>query len=760
MRKAVSGQKTRQPHAVWKMALFAGASLAMFAITGIPVLAQGDLAQADNENDTLEEVIVTSQRRAQSLQDVPISITAFTDKDIASNNFQGIGDYFFRAPNVSFTSTGSRDRKEISIRGITNQLSSDNDVRASTFGFYIDEFNVSTGTVNPPILDVERIEILRGPQGTFFGRNSIGGAINMTTKMPNDQFFSEASADFSTFNTIDAHGILNVPLLGDKLAARLVGKFSHSDGNIKNINAIGGGNDSTYKYFRGTLRFVPTERLTVDFIGSYSNELVGMREGVPSGVLSVFARNIFFGGDPNAQALPDGVGFYPQNTNRVNFNRKQNVGNKYWYVTGRARFEADNFTVTSITGFINSDIILNGDIDGSSLDLAFENKPQSRDSLSQEIRIASKPGVRLDWTIGGIYARDRGNTDQETFAGADNPFGVPNGFRLTSTKTAGKSKSVAGFGEGVWHFTEALSFTFGGRLTYEKVKVVGFNTSGGNVNNQIDDTASFTNFSPRFSISYILNTNSTVYATVSRGFKSGGVQLNLSIDNPSFDPETLWNYEAGIKTELFDRRLRINADGFYMDWSKLQTDFAFGVVDADGNIGFEQGIENAASAHSAGFEIEATALPVTGLITHVSVGYLEAKFDNFKKAFIEGQTVDLSGFRQPNAPKWTLSADAEYGFAVTDRFDAFVRVEWFHRSSIVATKNHLVLSGFPFQVPSFGNTNLRIGIDSELYSLVAYAENLFNQKYFTNAFQKAFVGGVNLEPSVQVFGLRLTVRTN
>ena len=153
---------------------------------------------------------------------MPISLTVFSAAEIEQQNFQGVESYFAETPNVSFTSEGTRDRKELSLRGISDQLSPDNNIREGSFGFYIDEFNVAQGTSNPEIVDIDQIEVLRGPQGTYFGRNAVGGAINITTKQPTNDFFAEASAQYSSFNTVDAHGILNLPLIDHVLAVRLV----------------------------------------------------------------------------------------------------------------------------------------------------------------------------------------------------------------------------------------------------------------------------------------------------------------------------------------------------------------------------------------------------------------------------------------------------------------------------------------------------------------------------------------------------------
>lgn len=732
----------------------------IFCRTGFSVLALAVAmpAIAGDQAAGTSDIIVTAQRREQSVTDVPVSITVFNEKALVRQNIQGISDYFAKTPNVSFISTGARDRKEISIRGVTNQLAVDSIPGAGTFGFYIDEFNVATGTVNPQIVDIARIEVLRGPQGTYFGRNAIGGAINITTNQPVNKFELSAGINYSSFNTIDLHGIVNVPIIDDKVALRIVGRYAHSDGNIRNINPIGGGNDSDYQYGKAILRLTPVERLTVDLTGTYTKEVVGMREGVPTGVVGLTAKAVVFPGVVNPVGDPDGVGFFPKNTNRVNFNRPQTIGTEFYNLVGRVKYDGDNVTFTSITGYISSKQTLLGDIDGSSKDYFYETKPIDRNSFSQEIRLQSaNADDRLFWTIGGLIARDRGFIDQKTFAGSDNPFGLPNGFQVTSSTSEGESKSWAIFGEATFKATEQLSLTLGGRFTHEEVTVAQYNTSSGVVNNYVSGTTDFSNFSPRFTVAYQLADRSNIYGTISRGFKAGGLQINPNLADPSYKPETLTNYEIGFKTQAFDQRLFFNIAAFYMKWNDLQTEFA--QAKTTGNvITFFSGIENAASASSLGVEIDATGKITDNLTLSGGIGFLDAKFTDYDNAFINGKVYDLTDFRMPNSPKWTLNASGEYTFEPVAGFDSYVRAEWLSRSSIYSDKTALIFNSFPYKVPAFNQTNLRIGFVKDGFDVQGYVENLFNNVYYTNAYEKAFAGGLHVQPSVRRFGIRVGVK--
>ena len=714
---------------------------------------------AEERRATLEEVVVSSRRREESLQDVPIAVSAFSSESIARNMIEGVQDFFSRTPNVSYTTEGSRDRKKLSIRGVTEFITEAGEatVPNNTFGIYMDEFSVSTATSNPGVMDIERIEVLRGPQGTYFGRNAVGGAINITTKKPTNDFFAEFTADASRYETYELAGTVNVPLIDDKLAVRANVKYQESDGYIKNINPIGGGNDSEYKYGRLSLRYTPNERFTLDVVASASDELVGMREGVPSGVMSAFTTSLY-GPLPN----PDGVGYYPENTDRVNFNRKQEVGSEYEYVTGRMEYRFDTVRLTSVSGYLESKTFLRGDVDGGSEDLFYETKPYDRDALSQELRLQSIEGKAWDWTVGAIYSRDRGKIDQSTLVGDAMPFGLPSGFAVTRNVGDNETTGSAVFGEAVWHATERLDLLLGLRATQDKVQISETTFSAGNVRQSITAEDTFDDVSPKFTASYQLSDTAKAYATLSKGFKSGGVQIGSSLTDPSYDPETIWNYEVGLKSDFLDGRARLNAAAFYMEWEDLQASFAVADIDDEGTIVFDSGIQNAAAATNYGIEAELSLLITEGLLVNVSGGYLHAEFDEFTNAFVDGVIVDLSGQRMLNAPRWTASADAQYTFPVVNDWEGFARLEWFYRDEVYADLTSLVRAdeGFPFVVPSFDHVNLRAGLESDRFSIVAYVENLFDEKYFTNVYEKAFVSGMALQPSYQTYGIRFTMRTH
>ncbi|MEJ8569179.1 TonB-dependent receptor [Elongatibacter sediminis] len=720
--------------------------------------------QTESNVLAIEEVIVTAQRREENLQDVPISISAFTTDAIEKNMFEGVADYISATPNASFISNGSRAKKKISIRGVSSFSGGADgldDSGGNTFGFYVDDFSVVNSTINPPIMDVERIEILRGPQATYFGRGAMGGGISVTTKKPDNELYGSVMLDYSRFDTKDVEGVVNIPVVEDVFAMRANVKYTKSDGNIKNINATGGGNESEYKYARLATRYTPTDNLTIDFTLYSTQEDVGMREGVPSGVFSTFAGDVLYSGFPDrngdgvADPDPDGVGFYPDNRNRVNFDQPQNVGTKSGSGVLRIDYTTNDLLITSITGYISSNIFINGDIDGGSRDFFNEFRDNRDQSFSQELRIQNTNDSRWQWTVGGIYASDEKTRQHSTFVGAQEIFGIPEFTVISSGDSEGEVDTWAVFGQVDYSMTDALTVSLGARYTQEKQKTTLFSFTGAR-EDSVSADEKFTDFSPRLAFSYQARENINFYGTISKGFKAGGVQVPpFPTFSDSFDEEELWNYEIGIKTDLLNNRLRLNAALFYMDWDGLQVEFEQTGLDEEGNLVIFNGLNNSESSTSKGAELTLTALLSENLVANLSIGYLDAEFDELTQ-FLDGENRVFDGRTIPRSPKWTVAADVEYGFNVSSNLDGYVRAEWRYRDDYTAETNAFLRpeGTYPWYIPSYDFVNLRAGVEHQNFSVSAYVENLFDSNFYTNAYEHAYTGGMFVEPSFRTYGVR------
>ena len=308
-----------------------------------------------------------------------------------------------------------------------------------------------------------------------------------------------------------------------------------------------------------------------------------------------------------------------------------------------------------------------------------------------------------------------------------------------------------------------MTLSFGGRYSEETRTVSqNFVSVGGEVTTIAVDEK-FTSFSPRFSLNYAMTDDINLYTTISKGFKSGGV-TRFGTEGIPYDPEIVWNYEVGVKADLLSNRLRINAAVFYMDWSDMHVSF---LVPQLGESAGGTFISNADSASSKGVEVSVTALPIDSLVVNFNLGYLDAELDK-ATVFIRDNVCNhrppstecnhvLDGRTTPMSPEWTMSADAEYTFNIAPAYDGFARVEWTYRDKIDRTQVEDLLQedGFPWEVPSYDFFNVRAGIRHEDFTITGYAENVFNNHFYQNAYRKAWAGGVSLEPSMRSYGIRV-----
>lgn len=730
------------------------------ALAAAPSYAQAAAEEVASDS----EIIVTAQRRNESIQSVPIALTAVTAQTIKDQNVRGVENFFALTPNVSFQSNGARDRKDLSIRGISNQLNPLADVRQSSYAFYIDEFNVAAGTSNPQVVDLERIEVLRGPQGTYFGRNAVGGAVNVVTKKPVDHFEGEVELGYSSFDTKRAQGVLNVPIVPGLLAVRAAGQYEKSDGYIKNINPIGGGNDSKYYTGRIQARLTPSENLTWDVLYSYSNEKVGMRNGVPTGFVTRTWASVYYGKTAGLIGAPDGVGFFPDNDDKVNFNRPQKVGSKFDYISTHVVWDLGPVSLTGVGGHLKADVFNYGDVDGGSRDFFYEDLKLTRKSTSGELRLQSNGSHFLDWSIGTSYGKDTGVSDQSTYHGAASPLcpaasaGNCSGLEVTGADGDSSAKYFAAFAQGTVNFSDKFSAIAGIRYSWEKVTNVSQTRSNAIVTGNNDRSASFNDVSPKFTLTYKPEPGWMIFATASRGFKSGGTQTaNAAQLRNEFDPETLWNYELGTKFDLFDKRVRVDLTGFYMDWKNVQQTIRFQFIDpVTGLLRGVSGIANAASAESYGFEASYDAKITDQWKLSGQLGYNKSKYKDYPNALIDGVVLDLSGQQLTTAPKWTIGAQTQYTVPITDTLESFARLEWNWRSSMISNPYYYLyksVPGEPFKSDAYHNVNLRVGIENEKFRAVAFVENLFKAHYYANAYEKAFYSGVQVEPSFRTFGV-------
>lgn len=725
----------------------------------------------------LEEIVVTAERRDRSLQDVPISITAFSSDALARSNVTEAKDYLQFAPNIAFTEDGATGPRsvDIAIRGVGNIKSSDLVTTSSAIGFYIDELNVGTvanGTINPQLQDVERIEVLRGPQGTYFGRNALGGAVSISTNKPDDSHFSEVSASYASFDTWDVRGIANLPVT-DRLFLRATYAHEESAGFVRNVNPDGT-RDSGYIYdnARVAVRAEISDRLHADFSFTYTDERAGIDNTVPSGVIDGDTKQTL--GRPDLVAISQGLGFYPHNQRYVNHNAPEYNDNRFAIANLRVGYDTDYFDIRSITGYLYSRNQRLFDQDNIAADLFNRVVDGRSDSYSQEIRLQSNLPGAFEWIVGAIAAKDSLDQFSNVYVGADTTYTDPQtgvttrflpprftpGFPLNLRNRTNDVESYGAFAEGTYKM-DALSLTLGARYTRDKVEAGQFDVLASNV--PLADASgqqTFDNFSPRAVLKYQIDPDIGVYASVSSGYKAGGVDINRSIVR-DFKPEQLRNYEVGFKSQFLDNRLRLNGSLFYLDWKDIQVVTAF-LADPNDISSSTQLTLNASSARSKGVELEVQGALTSALQAGFSAGYLDAKFGSFPDATVfGGGTFDLSGKRVPKSPRWSLGANLDYSFALGPAMSGFARAEGTYRSEIDGNLDSVAaplqgLPAFPYVSPAYTVVNLRTGLDTGRFRLEGYVENLLEEEYFNGTFDHFGLSGFRLQPHPRTWGVRVT----
>ncbi len=633
-----------------------------------PALAQDQAAEP--EQTGVGDIVVTAQRRAQNLQDVPVSVTAFDAELIREAGFTNslsIGD---QVPNLEIKTFGGVPN--IFIRGVGN-----NDFNSSSVGpisVYRDDVVVaSTGSQIFSLFDLERIEVLRGPQGTLFGKNTTGGAIQFFSRLPGNELEGYVRLGYGRFDLFEAEGAVSLPL-SDTLAVRVAGLVRRRDGERVNLfddsDAINVDEAAVRAIFRWRPDTLTDIRLSVGGGRDRSDYLNPKPLGTGPG-----ATNIFGYADPA-----------PNDPRILNFDADSRNHSDNFFISLNASRDFGPFTLRSITGYDESQIDNRVDVDGSPLRVDQITFLTDTWQFSQELQLAYD-SRRFDAIFGLYYFREnlQGDSDADLLGELD---AIGASLPLI-TRASRRNTSYAAFAQGTYSITDALRLTLGGRYTVDRVRsqhradlIPGYFTSA-------PDGApiplvpfarlrdNFDAFSWRAAIDYDLADDILAYASASRGFKSGGFNIGIITsvaERTQVDPEYLTAYEVGLKMRLFDRRLRFNLSAFYYDYTDLQVLS----VNQQGTGVPTLGLDNAADATIKGLEVELLAVPVESLNLGLNFGLLDAEYRNYTSGAIDpttGQPRDFSGNRLPGAPRFTLSSFVQYSFPLGS-FEGRLRAEY------------------------------------------------------------------------------------
>ncbi len=745
-----------------------GCSASLFALA---IMAQPAFAQDSEEDDNV--IIVTATKRDANLQDIPFSINAQTAEDIQKSGASTLEDLSRNVAGLSVQNLGP-GQSQVSIRGVSaGQVVRDQPGVKEQVGVYLDESVVSLSLFTPDLdlFDLNRVETLRGPQGTLFGSGSVGGTIRYITNQPKTgvtEGMIEANLNSVDGDEAGGHlkGAINVPL-GENAAARAVGYYTRYGGFIDALRPGGLSDD-----VNGGERYGGRLAVTLDLGDVTITPRIVYQKVVADG----FNRQEIF----NLYANP-----FTTTRPAVTFDERQQ------YLKLREKFEDETLLadmvvniglggvqLTSVTSYLDRNILVSRDasaLTGSvSVDLGYptaavllpSNLRDTTDlqTFSQELRLASDNDGPLQWVVGAFYSKiDRVYAQRlptpgydaftDAVLGAGTSAAVANGFPANSPYNADLPydiKQFAIFGEASYDLTDSFTVTAGGR--YYDFKETRSFVSGGlfaNGDNRTDTTKS-DGFSPRLLLSYDVSDDVTVNAQASKGFRLGGVNdpLNIPLCSPAdaalfggfqnYDDEELWNYELGVKSQ--GDGFTFNAAAFYNDIKNLQ-------VTLDAGSCSSRIVFNVDKAHSMGVEFELGVTPTEGLEFNLSGSLIEAEFDTTLPGVLAGATGIREGNRLPSVPKFQLSASGSYEWPVSDSATAYIAASFQHvgnrftqpadQENNPRTFTHnLPFLGAPgasattvnLQLPDYQLVNLSTGVDFDNgTSVILYVNNLLDE---------------------------------
>ncbi len=734
------------------------AGVSMLASTASLAQAQAPAPAAQLAEADPYEILVTADRRSASIQDVPISITALSGDTLEAAGIRSTEQLSDLTPGllVQRSVVG-----KISIRGVGNEnytIAGDPGVAVHSDGVYV--ARASAGLFD--LFDISRVEVLRGPQGTLYGRNATGGVINVIPNTPRDEFEGRVAGEIGNYNAYRIEGMVNAPL-GGGWAVRLAGMGSWRDGFTRNI--FPGAEDRGFDRLdskdvwalRGQLAYDGggpfTARVSVEHLEDDSNlpayKYLNRPDALPTADFGGFGdlRTVNQGFEAAIPGASRGVG----EDNDFFLTRQTGVALHLGYDFGGVQ-------ASSITGYRKTRFNWFNDGDGSDVFYVNYIQQDRNEQWSQELQLASDPDRTLSWLVGGFYFKETG----DSFIALPFTFGFDLPFFIEIEGSA-RTEAVAGFGELRWAPTDRLKLTFGARYSHEKRSTdyryeINF---GAPFVQLVDDEASFNAFTPRFVVNYEATDDINLYASVTRGFKSGG--FNLLAVQPGFEPEKVWAYEAGVKAQTADRRATINGNIFYYNYTNMQV----GQI-----VNLSSVLTNAAQSRLYGAEVEFSVRPVTGFEAGITAAYLNAKYKEFctgdptqpaapiSPGCDAANPIDLGGNRLPRAPEWTFTGMLSYDFDLGNTGKLNLRTDWRFQSDLFFTQFNRRQIAQPAYVT--GNAAITWTSADDRFSLGAFVNNLTDETYFTEvlesgAFNPQLVAQAYVAPP-RTYGLRAAVK--
>ncbi|MDT0510081.1 TonB-dependent receptor domain-containing protein [Novosphingobium sp. MMS21-SN21R] len=766
----MKAQATRRFVAVALTTTALGLSMPAFAADE-PQAAQAD-AQATEAADTGDTgaIIVTARRRSETLQSTPVAITAVNTAMLEAKAAVNIGDLQGAAPGLLITQQNSgAQAANISIRGLTYA-----DIEKSqtpTVGVVVDGVTIGTNTGQlQDAFDVAQIEVLRGPQGTLFGANTIGGVINITRSKPTKEPGLKAEATYGRFNTLSLKAIANYGD-GENWGVKAFYFHNETDGFYNNVVQKKNGGWSKGDSFGGSILFTPSgtgfeAQLTVEKVKQTFDPVVANLAN-SSEVFCLFEPAV----ECNRNNTTD---LYTV------FSAPATSSYSAPNATLELNYDMDAVKLTMITGWRKSTEAQTQDFDGSSTDLYYVDRRQHYEQWSQEIRAAGKLFDGFDYVVGGFYFKSTYDLTQWSRVFGFNPAVVPTLFDLNSQHVEGRTESYAFFGDFNWKLADTVRLSFGGRWSHDNKQLFNGFAGGKLINpDNVDRTqfvpvgtgnANFSKFTPKVGIDWRPTNDLMVYASWSRGYRSGGFSpraATAATASTPFQNETVDSYEVGVKLAAFDRKVELNLAGFVSDYKDMQQNLTVpggptGNQTITGNV--------AGGALIKGVEVDGTFRVTDNFKLTGSLAVMDSHFRNFVANGVLGTAIVPFDYSKNNliyAPKFTASLGAEYK-QPTSFGDISTNVGWRHISPYdeqlsAASLTPVLTGGTVTKVIVNGNdprvrtttqdlVDASLTFNFDLNDTKAYVRvfgrNLLNEKTTTHAFTVAGLWsfGMALEP--------------
>lgn len=681
-------------------------SLAMVVAAGLPVQ---DVRAQEKGAATLEEVVVTARQRSERLQEVPVAVSAFSEKAIEDAGIERAADYIALVPNVTLAKSQDAGTSFMTIRGLTQVRNGESPVAFAIDGI----LSINPIQFTQELYDIEQIEVLKGPQGALYGRNAIGGAITITTKQPTDDFAGKVRVGVGNGDSVKAQATISGPIVPGTLLGRVSVSQERTGGYIENVYLHEKVDDADDKNGRLLLKWLPSDDLTVDLRSSFSNTKGGALYFVVNSDL--YSGGPDFVGDANDTSVP-----IETNVRGIDERKLRDASLKIDYETGIGTF-------TSISAWSSAWERSAGDNAPYSSGPADGTQDGEIDveGWSQELRLTSSAERRLRYIVGGYYLKT--DRDYLLTLGSDDGSGIlvpginpPGSVNATNfyLQDHQDGDAYAFFAQLNFDLTERLELSAAGRYDNDERTLTDLKL------NTPARSAQFGKFQPKLSLAYKPNRDITMYAVYSEGFRSGGfnaagvAELAAAATPPVegvkdiFDEETSTNYELGFKGQMLDDKLRVSASVFQTDVEN-QDYFSF-IASVGAQI-----ITNIDAVDIRGFELEAAYRPLAGVTLSAGYGYTDSEIKQYRVNPL------VVGNRAPYVPRYTMNAGAQYSIPVSGAIMLTARTDYERRGGQFWSPENET------QRNPVDLVDARLSLAGALddWSLSLWGRNLFDERY-------------------------------